>query len=550
MKTKHPPLPPPCDLGFAPKFASWHDAQVEAIDRVVFSDKRFYGLNIPTGGGKSGAGLGIALLHPKVKRALYLTSTKGLEDQLAVDGAPLGLLDVRGQRNYPCRALEPGGQLDRYRRGRFAPTCDEGPCHSGLRCTLAPNRKEPNIRPDCAYYGAVWDARGAQLVSTNYAMYLTSAAYAEGLGDFDLLILDEAHDTDKELEAFLTLEITGDDCRLVGSKFLKGVEDLHTWKDWATHHRGPLASKLEQLELMPPQTPEEAADRRKLKTVFARLDQLSKIDALDWILDSNGTVAKFAPRRVAKYAEEFLFRGIPHVVLMSATLTRKTMNDLGIDKAQYDYWECPSSFDVRRRPIYSVNTIPTCRVNYTMSKDDKYTWLRRIDRIIETRRELGWKGIIHTVSYQRMRDLVADSEHKDLFVIHDSAGTKEAVKVFKEADGPRILVSPSMVTGYDFAYDQCQYQIIAKVPFPDMSSAIMKVRKEYDKDYGNHLTMQKLIQACGRGMRAADDFCEVMIVDDHFEWFFSWMRKHGCPKWFVDAVEYVDSIPEPLLVDF
>lgn len=378
-------------------------------------------------------------------------------------------------------------------------------------------------------------------------MYLTGAEYSEGLGDVDLLVLDEAHDADKELENFLTIDITAEDARAVGSKFLKGVES-QVWKDWATHHRGPLASRLEQLELMPPSDVEGMRERRKLKHVLSKLTRLSEIAAMDWLVDAHDSKATLCPTRVAAYAESQLFRGVKHVVLMSATMTPKTCQLLGIKRDDMVFWECPSTFPVRNRPIISVNTTPVVRVNIHMDADDKYMWVRRIDRLIDARRPLDWKGIIHTVSYQRMRDLLKASEHQDIMIVHDTAGTREAIKLFKTSPGPRLLVSPSIVTGYDFPYDECRYQIIGKVPFPDMRGVIMKTRAELDKEYAGYLAMIKLVQACGRGMRAPDDWCETFIVDDIFADYF--LRLHGkhAPKWFKQAVEYTDVFPEPLLI--
>lgn len=541
-------LPAPSDLGFPPKFKAWYPDQIRAIDMTISNPKRFTALAMPTGSGKSVTGIAAALLHQGVKRALYLTSTKGLQDQLASDFQPLGLTDLRGARNYPCDAIQPGGHLDRYRRSRFTSGCDEGPCHSGVRCRFAPQRDTPFIRPDCQYYGAVWDARRATLVSSNYAMYFAAEEYSEGLGQFDCLILDEAHDADKELETFLAIELTIEDARLVNSKWLKG-DSLKDWKDWASHHRGPLADRLEVLEAQPPADHEGAIERRKLKTLLGKLERLAEIAPLDWVMDAeHESQAKFAPIKVSKYAESTLFRKIPHVLLMSATMTRKTLQLLGIAQDDVEFWECPSRFPIERRPVINVNTTPAVRVNIHMTNDDKYMWLRRIDRIIDVRRELGWKGIIHTVSYQRMRELVGKSDHRDIMIVHDSAGTREAIRQFKANPGPALLVSPSIVTGYDFPHDECRYQIIGKVPIPDMRGPIMKIRGELDREYAGYLAMQKLVQASGRGMRGPDDWCETFIVDDVFaDYFWKYNRKHA-PKWFGDAIEYVDTFPAPLEV--
>jgi Rad3-related DNA helicase len=104
-----------------------------------------------------------------------------------------------------------------------------------------------------------------------------------------------------------------------------------------------------------------------------------------------------------------------------------------------------------------------------------------------------------------------------------------------------------METGWDFPADQCRYQIIAKVPFIDSRSLIIKARSKSDKTYLNYLTAQAIIQMVGRGMRSADDWCETYIIDDHIEWFWQAARKQGLwPKWFQTAYRREAGVPDPI----
>ena len=125
---------------------------------------------------------------------------------------------------------------------------------------------------------------------------------------------------------------------------------------------------------------------------------------------------------------------------------------------------------------------------------------------------------------------------------HESDTTRLVVDRFKETQDPKILISPSVVTGFDFPYDACRFQIIGKLPFPDGRSEVMKARTKIDPDYGMYLTVQALVQACGRGMRAPDDWCECYVIDDHFSWFFPKYR-HMFQHWFTQAVRKVNLIP-------
>jgi Rad3-related DNA helicase len=169
-------------------------------------------------------------------------------------------------------------------------------------------------------------------------------------------------------------------------------------------------------------------------------------------------------------------------------------------------------------------------------------WLARIDNII--RRRLDRKGIIHCVSYARRDLIIRNSRYKDLMLTHDSGEQAVAVEKFKSADPPRIFLSPSATTGLDFPYDQCEYSIVAKVPFPDQRSKILKARAKGDPEYAMYLTMLDVVQASGRGMRAVDDSHETFIVDDQWGWFHKKFRRFA-PAWFLESCRRTESIPNP-----
>ena len=118
------------------------------------------------------------------------------------------------------------------------------------------------------------------------------------------------------------------------------------------------------------------------------------------------------------------------------------------------------------------------------------------------------------------------------------------VRNFKASQHPIILVSPSIATGYDFPYQECEYQILGKVPYPDTRSKLIKARCDKDKDYAPYIAMMNLVQACGRGTRAPDDHCENFIIDDNIKWF-KWKFADFAPKWWHQAYKQLATIPEP-----
>jgi len=102
-----------------------------------------------------------------------------------------------------------------------------------------------------------------------------------------------------------------------------------------------------------------------------------------------------------------------------------------------------------------------------------------------------------------------------------------------------------MTTGWDFPYDSCYFQIIGKIPYPDTRGEIQQARTKQDPHYQSYVAMQTLVQIAGRGVRAEDDKCETLVVDDNMLWFIS-RYKEFAPKWFHDAVRFSRVIPSPI----
>ena len=520
-------LPPPHLLGAPAKFTEWRSQQESALLYPIESEQRFTLQGMPTGFGKSLTYVGRALLTGR--RTCVLTVTKGLQQQNMDDFKASGMVDVRGQSSYPCIALAYGLFGDPIRAG-----CDEGPCHHGAACKF---RKE-----GCGYFDAYDAANTAPLVVTNYAYWLNINAYKEGgMGEFDELILDEAHEAVNQLASFLAIDVERFEVEgILTSRFPNPSMD--DWREWARVQRPRCQAlydglKEEYQEAIAEGGRAPASLRREIRTVSALRLKLIRIAALKgrWLVVPRRTSVSLQPVWVAPYAEEYLFRGVPHINLVSATLRPKAAQLLGI--TDYDFKEYPSAFPVRRRPVMHV---PTVKLTHKSSIEDRGKWVARIDQIIGGRRDR--KGIIHTVSYSRQKEILERSHYCDLMMVNTTGNTLGVVEKFKEATAPCVLVSPALSTGWDFPYAECEYQIIAKIPFPDSSDPIVAARSRDDEDYAGYVAMMALVQMAGRGMRAADDQCEVFIVDDNAKWFM-WKYRKFAPFWFTQAVKWLKVLP-------
>ncbi len=538
-------LPDPIDMGAPEHFTEWRHHQDKAILDMAEAETRFIMAVLPTGSGKSLIYMMLSRLT--ASRTAVLTRTKALQRQLDEEFSAMGAVQVKGMGSYRCRALGQQGELfetfgDRAALRNGHPSCEDGPCHAGVTCSLKSG--------GCDYYDAVRQAERAEVVVTNYTYWMTQHKYGRGLGSFDLLILDEAHDAPAAVSDFLAVSLDPYQMAKIGADPLRGQPDMTQWAQWAAHHYQAAIARAESMKDLITEarqkgkkvTQAQLAEAKTLKNLASTLDVIRKIDD-GWICHTTDRGRYvWTPVWPAPYTEEALFRKIPKVVLTSATVRPKSAYYLGVKDEDLSLREYPSVFPKARRPIYHLNHNPRLAVSRRMTPGQKQLWMADIDYILTTRSDR--KGIIHTVSYERARWIHQSSEHSDRMIVHSREGTDAAIARFKAADPETgaVLVSPSVTTGYDFPYDQCEYIIIAKVPFPDSSDPVLKAREIRDEEYQMYAVMQTLVQATGRGMRAADDACECFIIDDMVRWFVG-KYKHLAPKWFLDTLQTRERLP-------
>lgn len=535
-------LPPPPDLGAPAKFKTWRPTQIDAVLRTPEAGEAVC-FNVPTGGGKSLTGIMSGVLTDS--RTLVLTANKALEQQYETDFSEIGLFDVRGQNNYECLAVKPGGELRGYgARGGYT-SVENGPCHLGLKCSLKFD--------GCTWYDAVREAKQKRkIVSTNYSFWLalgkmlrSGRATEEPLGGFDLLVMDECHAAVDEMCKALRIELPRRDLQnLLGLDLPADRDDVMRWRKWGEESLLVWGNEMDRLRLAVSRGESDSdlvADWKIMQRLGTALEQVADL-AGDWVIGESwrGTAVTFDPVWPTDYCAGLLYRKIPRLLLMSATVTPDTLERLGLSEATYI--EYPSDFPVNRRPVYILDGAP--RVDFRMKDHDEATWVSLIDSALRAREDR--KGIVHCVSYARMERLKRLSKYSNRFITHtDSRELRDAVEEFKKAGPGAVLLSPSITTGEDFPDDECRYVIIPKLPFPDQRDPIMKRREATAPGYGGSVMMQTLMQSAGRGDRHNRDWCETIIIDGHAKWALPKNKKYAT-GWFQQAWKWVYALPEPL----
>lgn len=494
-------------------YDDWRPGQRLAIRQALAAKTPHVLIQAPTGAGKTAIALAIQQLDRG--RWVTLTASKGLMTQYGLE-APW-LTDVRGMSNYVCQAAEPDGEHEAlFPRRRASVMCDEGPCRSGLACGLRES--------GCTYYDQYHAAVQSRTPLTNYDYWLASRRWGQGLGRVDGLICDEAHDSPDKLLSACRLELPAREMPR------RRPRTLALWRAWAHSRR---------LELQGQDTGDHPDQRMKRQRLIDVLERMDTLDASwQWDPTEAGGVT-FEPTR-PKLLAPLLFKGVRKVVYLSATATPATLDVLGIGHADRTIVTLKSHFPVARRPVYAI---ATCRVDHRWSDADQRFWLQQMDDFIEARRDR--KGLLHTVSYGRQQWLLRQSRHRGMMLApRDARSLEAAVRRFKASREPLILVSPSLTTGFDFPYAQCEYNILCKVPFPDTRSRIMQARVKATPGYRLVVAATQIQQAAGRGMRAADDSCEIAIFDDHFRWLY-YYHPELFQQWFLDAIVPMRRLPTP-----
>lgn len=536
----------PADFGFPSKFTAFRPGQLEAAVDIASAETRFVMDSMPTGEGKSVIYTLAARLLGDGVRAMVLTSNLGLQAQLTADFSSMGLVDIRGQRNYPCELLKdkPG-----YK------TCDHGPCHLGRECDLHP--RHPNYRMGCSFYDQMKRIRQSRLCVTNYDFWMSVNRYMDPgiLGRFDILIADEGHDSPDKLADFCQVEVHADECEEFLDSGLPPVEDgVDAWANWADSHRKELAMSVENMKA--DRTPDDDPD-----TIHRAQDLLNKLETIatartwlpaegsdpnihmpgrgiDWVAEriNEGGTALFSPVWAHAYAEPYLWANIPRVVMVSATLLKRAATYVGIDDATLTYREHTSGFHIDRRPVYAL---PTAQLNYHSSDSDYRAVVVKMDQIIGGR--LDRKGIVQVPSYDLAYRLRQGSQHKGRILWHkrDKAGPQSldaVITQFRSAPPGTVLMSPTISQGYDFPYDQCVIPS-SKVLTSDLRWAqagdvkVGDTLAGFDEEYPRRwqpatvISVNRLLKPCFK--ITLEDGTETTSSDDHH-----WLsRRAGKARW-------------------
>jgi Rad3-related DNA helicase len=390
----------------------------------------------------------------------------------------------------------------------------------------------------------------------NYRYFLSDVFYAGTAQKRNLLILDEAHQLESEVGDFRSFTIHRNSLRFLRMQMPeKDVEEVETWIEFCETLRERLADFADKAEGiieksnqkfgMEPYTEKNLIDARERgENLEAVIDDI-KANRENWIVsnlmkDESGQLAKatLMPIDVSGYFNPILDKG-SIALFMSATILSKDYlcktSGLESDKVKFIRIE-ESDFPIENRPIYLKNV---AWLNAKTMKDSMPALVDAIAEILTEHKDE--KGIIHTTSYSQLQSIKEGLEKK--YASHAArlieTGARldrtEVLESHFQSKKPTVLISPSLHLGVDLKDDLSRFQIIVKVPYPDLTDKKVAKKKEKDPSWYTWNTVLRLVQSYGRSVRSADDHATTYILDSSI----SFLRKSAVqliPKWFEEAI--------------
>jgi len=519
------------ELNFSPR--EQQSQILEFVKKEVESGKKFIIIDAPTGVGKSYAAIMISEWYrndfSKKAKIDILTNTKLLQEQYIKDFSFAA--NLKGKGNYWCRT------------------------HS-MNCGEAAvlNQASKSICNACPYKMAQGKFLRSPISITNFHLITAYSMYSPDMlaeRKSKLLIIDESHSFE---ETF---------CDFISSVYSeRSIKALEIWRDWMEKDLENISSLLELSEYVSKvivplllQKIEELLDSaRQARGKKKKVEFLRKADHVDksmckfnrfikdrenydsnWIFEKD--LDQFGKIRILTepiwgniYLNDLFWKEYDHVIMMSGTILNKELFSfiMGINEEESSYLALPCPFRPEKRPIIYLKF---GKMSYYDKKD---TFLRAVpilEKILEKNQEV--KGIIHTSNYELsswIRSALVDSR----LIFHDSSSRESSLEKHLRSEHPTVIVSPSMINGIDLRDDFSRFQVILKVPFPNLMSKKIKKRLETRPEWYNWKAMIDLLQAYGRSIRNDDDWAETYILDECFDQI---LQTSKVPVYFKEALK-------------
>lgn len=472
-------------LNYFPKGMTPRPVQAELLRQIQahWNSYDVIVVNSPVASGKSGC---IKTVADWAGRAAILNPNNILVDQYTSSFPDIQ--SIKASSHYPC---------DRW------DCCAKAPTKSGKKLYCG----------DCPYTADFRDSKAAKVTVSTAHMYLALRKKSP------VIIADEAHNLVRIIQDMKGKKIwphqAGIPLEVLGSH--------HRLLDWCLHHTSDTANFLEKQLLM---------DNPFFVVEFTQEWWAGGGSVYgDKLIRGQATLIpciKLRPVDVREDANVFWGKdGRQKIILFSATISRKDIEEIGLDRRRVLYLEARSPIPAENRPIVR-DFVGNLSYSNMMVKEIA-------QKIRETLiSHPGEKGFIHT-TYKMAGLLRRELSSESRLLFHDKLTTATTLDTFKKAKDSKVMIGSGLYEGVSLDYDLARFQLITKCPWPSQADPAIKFKLRKDPEYYAWETIKPLLQASGRVCRRPDDRGVTYLLDGTFrklekDW------GHLIPRWFTEAL--------------
>ena len=507
------------------------NTQIKLINKINLAINEGYKniiLEAGTGIGKSAIATTLANMYDD---SYILTMTKQLQKQYLDDFGEM-LVEIKGKGNYKCNYK---GNCDFCIRAEY----------NIARCS------------DCDYLIAFRKAKKSKNVITNYDFMYRVGVDNQMLDPRQLLILDEAHNLERKMlmlsshllnREYISTKFGIDifEALMKGEKSYNHIKsESDYWIDVCKKLMKACGENIEKIGGKGKEVQVTLDEFESNPSKYSSIDYIEKqilesdlkefnsirlgLESKDLIIDvpdfksikknKMDISAEFKPYSVSDATQNLLSFGETRIFLTGTLGDMKKFcqwNNINPDNTYYIYEKSP--FDVSNRPIYRdfVGNMSGSRRNVPNWKNKRA--ISKIKQLIG--KYPNQKGVIHTSSNEQAFWIMDNLKEYNLLFVGGKS-RNEVLKEFNESKDDAILIGASIKDGVDLKGDLCRFQIVFKVPYPQLNEQV-KYRKSLDPSWYYYQAVMAIMQAYGRGIRDKDDYCDMYIIDSNFKKLFDY----------------------------
>lgn len=240
-------------------------------------------------------------------------------------------------------------------------------------------------------------------------------------------------------------------------------------------------------------------------------------------------VIKLRPISVKSYKPILWPWCVQKIVLLSATISHKDIEELGLADRRVMYINSSSPINPVNRPVYYDPIGPITYRNYG-------TMLPKVAKYIENKLpQMHGKGVVHCTYAisERLRGMLKS----DRFIFHTKQNKREKYQEFITRSDNCVLVACGLYEGIDLVGDLGRWQIIVKCPYPSLADSAIDYKSEKDPEWYSWETIKCILQASGRICRTPTDYGCTILLDSTFEMLYN-KYINLIPDWFKESLKF------------